>query len=253
MLITLSGLEQYLKRAVPRKGGNINVISYADDFVVTSTSRELLEKTIKPLIVGFLKERGLELSPEKTVITPISEGFDFLGFNIRKYKEKLLIKPSKPNVLAFIRNIRAMIKSRPTMATGELICLLNPKIRGWGNYYKHSVAKQTFGYVDSQIFKALRRWSTRRHPNKGARWIVKKYFLPENSRQWRFRGVCQGSGSTTTLEYLCHLAEIPIRRHIKIRSEATPYDPVFAKYWQSRKENQGRSRNSWYATVETAL
>lgn len=235
-----------------RKGSNVNVISYADDFVVTSTSRELLDETIKPLIVTFLKERGLELSPEKTVITSVSEGFDFLGFNIRKYRNKLLIKPSKSNVLAFIRNIRAVIKSHPTMVTGELIRILNPKLRGWGNYYKHSVAKQTFEYVDSEIFKALRRWSTRRHPNKGTKWVVRKYFLPENSCQWRFQGVWHVNGLTTR-EYLSQLAQIPIRRHIKIRSEATPYDPVYADYWQSRKENQGRSRNSWYATIETAL
>ncbi|WP_245994817.1 group II intron maturase-specific domain-containing protein [Yersinia hibernica] len=252
MLLTLSGLEQCIKQAVFRKGSNVNVISYADDFVVTSTSRELLDETIKPLIVTFLKERGLELSPEKTVITSVSEGFDFLGFNIRKYRNKLLIKPSKSNVLAFIRNIRAVIKSHPTMVTGELIRILNPKLRGWGNYYKHSVAKQTFEYVDSEIFKALRRWSTRRHPNKGTKWVVRKYFLPENSCQWRFQGVWHVNGLTTR-EYLSQLAQIPIRRHIKIRSEATPYDPVYADYWQSRKENQGRSRNSWYATIETAL
>lgn len=252
MLLTLAGLEQRIKQAAPRKAEKVNFISYADDFVVTGASRELLENTIKPLIVAFLKERGLELSPEKTITTSISQGFDFLGFNIRKYRDKLLIKPSKANVLTFIRNIRALIKSHPTMATGELIRLLNPKLRGWGNYYRHSVAKQTFGYVDCQIFKTLQRWAKRRHPNKGARWVTIKYFLSEYARRWCFQGRSHLDGVTTT-EYLTQLVTIPIKRHTKIRCEATPYDPVFASYWRSRKENRDKSRNSWHISPEAAL
>ncbi|WP_176488411.1 group II intron maturase-specific domain-containing protein [Candidatus Regiella insecticola] len=185
MLLTLAGLEQRIKQAVPKSSDKVNFISYADDFVVTCASRDVLENMIKPLISAFLKERGLSLSIEKTRITPISQGVDFLGFNIRKYKEKLLIKPSKSNVLTFIRNIKEVIKSLPNRVTGELIKSLNPKLRRWGNYYKHCVAKKTFSYVDCQIFKALLRWSTRRHPNKGARWIAKKYFLPEHASHWR--------------------------------------------------------------------
>ena len=252
MLLTLAGLEQRIKQAAPRKAEKVNFISYADDFVVTGASGELLENTIKPLIVSFLKERGLELSLEKTITTAIRQGVDFLGFNIRKYRDKLLIKPSKANVLTFIRNIRALIKSHPTMATGELIRLLNPKLRGWGNYYRHSVAKQTFGYVDCQIFRTLQRWAKRRHPNKGARWVTRKYFLPEYARHWCFRGKSHIDGVTLS-EYLTQPVTIPIKRHTKIRCEATPYDPTFASYWSSRKENRDKSRNSWHISLETAL
>jgi RNA-directed DNA polymerase len=110
MLLTLSGLEQRVKQAAPRKADKINFISYADDFVITGDSKELLENKIKPLVKEFLKERGLELSEEKTLITHISDGFDFLGFNIRKYKEKLLVKPAKPNVLSFVSKIKEIIK-----------------------------------------------------------------------------------------------------------------------------------------------
>ncbi|ECY4647023.1 hypothetical protein ACCN59_004800 [Salmonella enterica subsp. enterica] len=223
MLLTLAGLELRIKQTAPRKAEKVNFISYADDFVVTGASRELLENTIKPLIVAFLKERGLERSPEKTIATSISQGFDLLGFNIRKYRDNLLIKPIKNNVLTFIRNTRSLIKAHPTMATGELIRLLNPKLRGWGNYYRHSVAKQTFGYVDCQIFKTLQRRAKRRHPNKGARWVTRKYFLPEYARLWCFQGRSHLDGVTTT-EYLTQLVTIPIKRHTKIRSEATPYD-----------------------------
>ncbi|MCP3965294.1 MAG: group II intron reverse transcriptase/maturase, partial [Lentisphaerae bacterium] len=124
MLLTLSGLEQQVKQMAPKKADKINCISYADDFIITGASKELLENKIKPLVKQFLQERGLELSEEKTKITHISEGFDFLGFNIRKYKEKLLIKPAKQNVLSFVRNIKAVIKKHPTIAAGELIRIL---------------------------------------------------------------------------------------------------------------------------------
>ena len=97
-----------------------------------------------PAVVQFLKKRGLELSFEKTKITHIDEGFDFLGFNLRKYKGKLLIKPSKKGTLRFLANIRGIIQSRKADKVGNLIRTLNPKIKGWANYYRHSVAKQTF-------------------------------------------------------------------------------------------------------------
>lgn len=101
-------------------------------------SIKVLENTIKPLIPAFQKKRGLSLSIEKTTITHISKGFGFLGFNIRKHKEKLLIKLSKYNMLMFIRNTKEVIKSLPSKITGELIKILSPKLWEWGNYYKHS-------------------------------------------------------------------------------------------------------------------
>ena len=153
MLLTLKGLEAVAKQAAPKSSDRVNVIMYADDFVVTADSKETLESKVKPAIERFLKARNLELSQEKTLITHISDGFDFLGFNIRKYKEKLLIKPAKSNVLAFVRNIKSIIKKNKTATAGELIKILNPKIIGWGNYYRHAVAKKTFQYIDHCIFE----------------------------------------------------------------------------------------------------
>lgn len=164
----------------------------------------------------------------------------------------MLIKPCKVNVLTFIRITGALIKSHPTRAAGELIRLLNPNLRGWGNDYRHSVAKQTIGYVDCQRFKKVQHWPKRRHPDKGARWVTRKYFLPEYAQLWCFQGRSHPDGVTIS-EYLTQLVTIPIKRYTKIRCEATAYDPEYASYWRSRKENRNKSRNSWHISPETAL
>ena len=124
----------------------------------------------------FMAERGLELSPEKTRITHIEDGFDFLGQNVRKYKGKLLIKPSKKNQHAFLTKVREIIKANKSATAGNLITQLNPLISGWANYHQHVASKRTFSDVDTAIFKALWRWAKRRHPNKNAKWIRRKYF-----------------------------------------------------------------------------
>jgi RNA-directed DNA polymerase len=112
-----------------------------------------------------MQERGLELSQEKTHITHITTGFDFLGQNVRKYKDgKVLVKPSKKNVLTFLKNIRKLIKENARATAGNLIVRLNPKIRGWANYHRHVSSKQTFVEVDDAIFRALWQWAKRRHP-----------------------------------------------------------------------------------------
>lgn len=222
-----------LKSIAPKKSDKINFIGYADDFVITGASKELLENKIKPQIINFLQERGLTLSEEKTLVTHINDGFDFLGFNLRKYKGKLLTKPCKNNVLLFVRHVRKIIKKHPTIAAGDLIRMLNPKLRGWANYYRHSVAKQTFSYVDCQLFRSLSRWANRRHPNKGKRWIASKYFLA-NSEGWQFQGTQKIFGINQPI-YIEILGYLPIRRHVKIQGQATRYDPEFEDYFFRRK------------------
>jgi RNA-directed DNA polymerase len=157
----LDGLERLLKEKFPTKkplssfGGKfpcVNLIRYADDFIITGRTKELLEGEIKPLVEQFLPERGLELSPAKTVITHVEKGLDFLGQNVRKYpNRKLLIKPSKKNVKTFLGGIRKTIRAARGMSAADLIRELNPKIRGWANYHRHVVSTRTFARVDLDL------------------------------------------------------------------------------------------------------
>jgi len=234
LVLALSGLEETIK-SVSTKKDKVHVISYADDFVITGASREVLEDKVMPAVVTFLKERGLELSPQKTKITHVDIGFDFLGFNVRKYRGKLLIKPSKKNVKSFLGNTRELIKSNATATTENLIHQLNPKIRGWANYFCHVVAKETFSYVDHSIFKTITRWIKRRHPEKGAIWQRKKYFRSQGLRNWIFSVAVKDEKGQSSFLDLFTAAQTPIRRHVKIRAEATPYDPQYMEYFLKRK------------------
>jgi len=193
--LTLDGLETLLKRHFPkeiwhhgkRHYPKVNLIRYADDFVITGESRELLEYQVKPILESFLAERGLSLSPEKTVITPVSDGFDFLGQNVRKYHGKLLIKPSKKSVKSLLHRVRSLLKKHQMAKQEVVINVLNPIIRGWALYHRHVVAKEVFSKVDHWIWQAIWNWACFRHPNKGRRWIMKKYFHSSGNRNWVFR------------------------------------------------------------------
>jgi RNA-directed DNA polymerase len=215
-------------------------IRFADDFVVTGNSKALLEDEVKPLIGEFLAERGLELSEEKTKVTHISEGFDFLGQNIRKYRygkpnEKLLIKPAGKNVKAFLEEIRDTIHTLRTAKQETVIKELNPKIIGWANYHRHIVAKDTFSKIDNSIWRALWKWARRRHPKKDRRWIFSRYFHTIGNRNGVFS--CkwiQQDGSEKQLR-LKDAAVIPIKRHVKIRCMATPFDPSYEEYFEQRE------------------
>ena len=242
--MTLDGLEQVVKKTAT-KTDKVHTVRYADDFIITGNSRETLEQKVKPAVVKFLAERGLTLSEEKTVITHIDQGFDFLGFNVRKYNGKLLIKPSKKSVKAFLVSMRSLIKSNPTIKTDSLIRLLNPKLRGWANYYRHVVSKKTFCKVDGAIFKALWRWTRRRHPNSGAKWLREKYFCHPALGVWRFHARTYDADNRLIFIRLLEMAKTKIKRHVKIRAEATPYDSAFIPYFEQRKKrypmlNHGR-------------
>jgi len=241
LVIALSGLEELIKSVTLQKD-KVHVVSYADDFVITGISKEVLENKVMPVLVSFLKERGLELSPQKTKITHVDDGFDFLGFNVRKYKGKLLIKPSKKNVKSFLDQLRVLIKSKSTAKQENLILLLNPKIRGWANYFCHVVAKGTFAYVDHCIFTMLLRWIKRRHPNKSIEWMRKKYFRPKGARQELFSVSLKDEKGQRVFIDLFMAAQVPISRHVKIRAEATPYDPHYTDYFLRREFLRKKSR-----------
>ncbi|RKO68243.1 group II intron reverse transcriptase/maturase [Sphingobacterium puteale] len=223
-------------------------VRYADDFVVIGRTSEVLEHEVKPMIQSFLKERGLELSETKTKITQIHDGFDFLGQNIRKYRmrngtEKLLIKPSKANIKTFLTSIRKIIRSARSMSQTELIRLLNPKIRGWAYYHRSVVSSEIFSAVDKEIWKALWKWSVRRHPNKGKRWIKSKYFHRIELRDWIFRAKIKEHGITVT-DTLFFANNIAIIRHTKIKQQATPFDPAYERYFQERTSQKWRNNKS---------
>jgi RNA-directed DNA polymerase len=209
-------------------------------FIITGATKELLEERIQPLIEQFFQERELHLSPTKTVITHIEEGFDFLGQHIRKYEGQILIKPSPKRVKRFLQEIRECIKTHKQATAGHLLALLNPKLRGWTEYHRHVASKQTFTHVDSEVFHALWHWAKRRHPMKSTTWIKDKYFPPHQGNNWLFQGEFTNTGKPTKRIRLFQAASVPIRRHTKIRNEANPYDPAWERYFEQRQDAQMR-------------
>ena len=237
--MTLDGLEKKLREKFPkppRKSSKekVNFIRFADDFLITGRSKEVLEDEVKPLVEQFMKERGLELSPEKTLITHIDEGFDFLGQHLRKYKGKLLITPSRKNIHTFLEGIRNVIRDNKQATTGNLIAQLNPKIRGWANYHRHVVSSETFSKVDHAIFCALWQWAKRRHPKKPIKWIKKKYFASIEGKNWVFHGEILGQKGAFQPIRLLKAKSIAIERHVKIQNAANPYDPEWETYFEKR-------------------
>lgn len=175
-VMTLSGLELLLQATTIRQRNKerINMISYADDFVVTAANRDLLEQKVMPILTEALAKVGLELSTAKTKITHINDGFDFLDFNVRKYRGgKLLIKPAKANIKRFLKDIRNIIRKGVAWPTEQLIHTLNSRLTGWSNYYRTSVSSKTFSKIDHVIFQALMRMLCKQHARKGKKWIVR--------------------------------------------------------------------------------
>jgi RNA-directed DNA polymerase len=251
--MTLDGLEAMLAEKFPRakwRGLKMNMVRYADDFIITGYSKDWLEQEVKPTVVEFLAERGLVLSPEKTKVTHIGDGFDFLGWNIRKYNGKLLMKPSKANVKAHLKKIREISKANATAKQADLIRLLNPVLRGWANYHSHVVAKETFARVDTYVWSMLWRWAVRRHPNKGARWVKDKYFKTRGTRKWIFAATEKIEDGTQRDLILLKESDTPIQRHVKIKADANPHDPKWEQYFESRwgkkMLNSARGRGKLY-------
>jgi RNA-directed DNA polymerase len=217
----------------------VHFVRYADDFVITGNSKELLENEIRPLVCDFLAERGLTLSEEKTRVTHISEGFDFLGQNVRKYRfsktnAKLLIKPSKKNLKTFLDWVWGTIRQLRTARQDLLIKTLNPKIQGWANYHSHVVAKETYSKVDNIIWHRLWAWACRRHPNKPKGWILRRYFGQVGTWQNVFGSKVVKKDGEKGLLTLRNAADVAIVRHVKIQGEANLYDPRFEEYFEKR-------------------
>lgn len=206
-----------------RRENKVFMVRYADDFIISGSSKEILENEVVPRIREFLKERGLTLSERKTRIVHIEQGFDFLGWTVRSFKGKLLIKPSRKNVHAFYRKVKETVSAMKMVKPEILIAKLNPMIRGWANYHRHIVAKETFGKVDSLIWRAIWRWCCRRHSNRQKRFVKSKYFTRTASRDWIFGAhTLNRYGDKIWVELLL-CSQTAIKRHIKVKSDYNPF------------------------------
>ncbi len=212
----------------------VHLVRYADDFIITSRNKEVIENEILPLVREFLAERGLTLSEEKTKITHIHEGFDFLGFNIRKFGDKLLTRPSKEAQKKFADKMRKIVESNKAVKQKSLIMMLNPVITGWGNYYQYGVSAATFKRMDFEIFRKVWQWARRRHARKGKYWVKEKYYKTINGRDWTFTA---DLSSKDKIDYLPlkRLMNIESVKFAKIRHFANPYDPEYKSYFEWRE------------------
>lgn len=251
-----TGLRQFLRETLGVKKaekGKVNLVRYADDFVVTGDSKELLETIVQPWIVEFLRERGLTLSQEKTRIVHIDKGFDFLGWNFRKYGGKLLIKPSQKNVKTFYGKVKEIIAdSQSKVSVETLIKRLNPVLKGWAQYHKGVVAKQTFSKVDHLIYWRLMRWGLRTHPRKTAGWVYGHYWKQCGSRK-QFAGLQDAPfGGKERIPYpLYLLSDMKIVRHKKVKGDYNPFHPDWQVYGEQLRVQ--RMGDTIWSTQRTSL
>lgn len=211
---------------------------YADDFLVTAETKEDLIE-ILPTIREWLSLRGLQLNEEKTQITPVNKGFNFLGFHIRQFKGKCITMPQKDKVLNFVQRIREWLKNHKSIPASNAIKYLNPVLKGWGNYYKHGASKRTFSYADTQIFRAIWKWACRRHPNKSKKWIARKYFQ-FSTEGWKLKATIQNRRGEKQTITLSKIYQIKIDRHIQVKGCNSPDNPELNKYWEQRKTKFGK-------------
>jgi RNA-directed DNA polymerase len=238
--IAFMGLETFIKEWAwenrkklgikGRRDNGISLAVYADDFVVTTKEKWIAESLKESIKKWCFDKMGVELSEEKTKITSTTEGFDFLGYNIRHYivneKLKLLIKPSKDSIKRVKDKIRTLCKEGKSLNQDVLIAKLNSVIRGWGLYYRNVVSKDVFSSIDYYVYKCVIRWAIKRHANKGRKWVAKRYFKKIGNRNWVFQ-------DTKTL---IRMSDISIKRHIMIKGSHHIYDGD-AEYWNKRALN----------------
>jgi RNA-directed DNA polymerase len=245
MNITLHGMGEALGIRYNRRGwsrSNRALVRYADDIVAFCESKEDAEEVVK-ILKSWLKERGLELSPEKTKIRHLSEGFDFLGFNIRHYRSqntqtgwKLLIKPSKESVHELKDKVRKTWYSLRGHSITTVLQQLNPVIRGWTNYYRIAVAKEVFIKLDHWMFRREKRYVDHTHPKKSMQWKRSKYWgklNPDRQDKWVFGDKREGA-------YLLRFSWSPIERHVQVKGKASPDDPNLKEYWRERNMRKAK-------------
>ena len=232
--IALHGMEtaagaRYGADGYARKGTPV-LVRYADDFVVhCHTRQEALE--VKARLAAWLAPRGLAFNDDKTRVVSLGEGYDFLGFNVRRYRGKLLIKPSQAAIRRIRERLRTELRSLRGSNAQAVLKRLNPIIRGWAAYYRTQVAAETFGKLDSYLWRLTWKWATISHPNKPAHWVFAQYFGKFNKvrrDRWVF-------GSRVSGSYMHRFAWTNIVRHQIVKHRASPDDPELADYWAWRR------------------
>lgn len=239
--LTLDGMKRELAQGL--NGRKHHFIRYADDFIVIVEDEETAKEVIG-IINPFLEVRGLKLSEMKTKITHITEGFDFLGWNFRKYRNgQLLIKPARNSVKRFVDRLRTLFHKMRTATQDELIQALNTRISGWSNYHACVCAKQTFNKMDNYISLKLWRWGNRRHDKKSPDWVRKRYWRKEGNRNYVF---------ATGKQSLKRCSDKPIVRHPLARLDKNPYTDgaYFADVARKRRQ---RRRSAYYKTTAAQL
>lgn len=234
--MVLDGLEKEI-HANCKSNDKVNFVRFADDFIVTAKSPDILKEKVIPTITRFLAHRGLSLSEEKTKIVHIKEGFDFLGFNIRKYKEKFLIKPSKDSIKSVKAKIKETIQRGYGWSGAELIATLNPIIKGWANYNRRIVAKATFAKLDYYIYQQTVYWTMRKFNRNKRYQAIDRYFRSRNLfRRWIFSDIVKTKDGKRKYVCINKMMDTKIQRHIKIRSAANLYLPENREYFESRQK-----------------
>ena len=218
---------------------SVGLVRYADDFVVICHTKEQAEEA-KQTLIGWLAQRGLQLSEEKTRIVHITDGFDFLGFNVRQFERtdrksgvKLIIRPSAKSVKAIRKKLKETFRRCRGSNVAKLVKEVNPIIRGWADYYKGSVSKRTFTKLDDYLFTLQVRWTKWQHSKKSYKWRLQKYW-----GQWRGKDRYVFGEED---RYMLKFQWTPIRRHIGVRRFAAFDDPDLQEYWTKRKEQLTRN------------
>lgn len=246
--IALHGMEESLNISY-LQSGSINtkseyaLVRYADDFVVFSKSKTSCLRA-KEILKPWLLKRGLKFSETKTQILHIEDGIDFLGFNIKhcntqskKSGKILLCRPSKDSIKAYRKQIILECKRCRSRTTEGIINTLNPKIKGWCNYFKSVSSKATFSTLDRWMWSKLSSFVQKRHPNKSRRWRNSKYWgkIKGRNDQWVF----MDKDNPKDL-FLWKLAWTPIRRHVLVKGRSSPDDPKLREYWKKRQTNKSQ-------------
>jgi RNA-directed DNA polymerase len=205
---------------------------YADDLVVCCHSRQQAEQ-VQARLARWLEPRGLAFNQAKTRIVPLWEGFDFLGFNLRRYPNgKLFIKPGAMAIKRFRERLAKEFRALRGANAAAVLVRIVPITRGWTAYYRTVVSSRVFRALDDYLWKLTYKWACWTHSNKPKGWIVGRYFRKfEKSRndRWVF-------GDKDTGAHLPRLAWTDIVRHTLVKGEASPDDPALAGYWAKRRQ-----------------